>query len=245
MKVTHLVGAAAPAAPRRGRTDPRQPPAGLPDLHAQRHLRAAEAGLRPGRAGRGCSRASARRSPVDASSPGAPQRREVHPVRPLRAGVRRGAGRPQPVGSRSAASSTVVAPAHEANMIDSVCIHCGQCANVCPTAAFVETASTGPVLRGPANPDLHVVVQTAPAIRATIGEGFGFRPGTPVAGKLVTALRRVGFAQGVRHQLRRRPHHRGGVRRSSSAACRRTSACRSSPPARRAGSTSWSASIRS
>ncbi len=90
---------------------------------------------------------------------------------------------------------TVITPAHEADMIDSVCIHCGQCSNVCPTAAFVETASTGPVLRALANPDLHVVVQTAPAIRATIGEGFGFRPGTPVAGKLVTALRRVGFAK--------------------------------------------------
>ena len=90
---------------------------------------------------------------------------------------------------------TVVAPAHEQDMIDSVCIHCGQCSNVCPTAAFVETGSTGPVLRALSNPDLHVVVQTAPAIRATIGEGFGFRPGTPVAGKLVTALRRVGFAK--------------------------------------------------
>jgi iron-only hydrogenase group A len=89
--------------------------------------------------------------------------------------------------------TSVMAPAHEANMIDSVCIHCGQCANVCPTAAFVETASTGPVLRALSNPDIHIVVQTAPAIRATIGEGFGFRPGTPVAGKLVTALRRVGF----------------------------------------------------
>jgi iron-only hydrogenase group A len=90
---------------------------------------------------------------------------------------------------------TVVAPAHEADMIDSVCIHCGQCSNVCPTAAFAETASTAPVLRALANPSLHIVVQTAPAIRATIGEGFGFRPGTPVAGKLVTALRRLGFAR--------------------------------------------------
>jgi iron-only hydrogenase group A len=49
------------------------------------------------------------------------------------------------------------------------------------------------VLEALSNPDLHVVVHTAPAIRATIGEGFGFRPGTPVAGKLVTALRRAGF----------------------------------------------------
>jgi iron-only hydrogenase group A len=87
----------------------------------------------------------------------------------------------------------VVAPAHECNMIDSVCIHCGQCVNVCPTAAFTEQDATESVFEALANPDMHVVVHTAPAIRATIGEGFGFRPGTPVTGKLVTALRRAGF----------------------------------------------------
>ena len=86
-----------------------------------------------------------------------------------------------------------VAPAHGARMIDSVCIHCGQCVNVCPTAAFTEQDATERVFEALADPDLHVVVQTAPAIRATIGEGFGFRPGTPVTGKLVTALRRAGF----------------------------------------------------
>ena len=87
----------------------------------------------------------------------------------------------------------VVAPAHECNMIDSVCIHCGQCVNVCPTAAFTEQDATESVFAALSNPELHVVVHTAPAIRATIGEGFGFRPGTPVTGKLVTALRRAGF----------------------------------------------------
>ncbi len=87
----------------------------------------------------------------------------------------------------------VVAPAHECRMIDSVCIHCGQCVNVCPTAAFTEQDATESVFEALANPEMHVVVHTAPAIRATMGEGFGFRPGTPVTGKLVTALRRVGF----------------------------------------------------
>ena len=87
----------------------------------------------------------------------------------------------------------VVAPAHDGKMIDSVCIHCGQCVNVCPTAAFTEQDATESVFEALSNPDLHVVVHTAPAIRATIGEGFGFRPGTPVTGKLVTALRRAGF----------------------------------------------------
>ncbi len=89
----------------------------------------------------------------------------------------------------------VVAPAHEKDMVDSVCIQCGQCINVCPTAAFVEQNHTDEVFEALANPDLHVVVQTAPSIRAAIGEGFGFEPGTPATGKMVTALRLMGFHQ--------------------------------------------------
>ena len=88
---------------------------------------------------------------------------------------------------------TVVAPAHLANMDDSVCIQCGQCINVCPTAAFLEKRSAGGVWAALADPEVHVVVQTAPSIRAAIGEGFGLPAGTPAAGKMVTALRRLGF----------------------------------------------------
>lgn len=88
---------------------------------------------------------------------------------------------------------TVVAPAHLANMDDSVCIQCGQCINVCPTAAFLEKQSTEDVWKALADPEMHVVVQTAPSIRAAIGEGFGMPPGTPAAGKMVTALRVLGF----------------------------------------------------
>ena len=88
-----------------------------------------------------------------------------------------------------------VAPAHGMSMMDSVCVHCGQCANVCPTAAILENDNTDEVLAALEDPEKHVVVQTAPAIRATIGEGFGFKPGTPVAGKLVSALRLAGFKQ--------------------------------------------------
>ncbi len=88
---------------------------------------------------------------------------------------------------------TVVGPAHLAAMDDSVCIQCGQCINVCPTAAFLEQSSTDDVWAALADPDVHVVVQTAPSIRAAIGEGFSFPPGTPATGKLVTALRRMGF----------------------------------------------------
>jgi NADP-reducing hydrogenase subunit HndD len=88
---------------------------------------------------------------------------------------------------------TVVTPAHGANMDDSVCIQCGQCINVCPTAAFLEKRSTEEVWEALADPEIHVVAQTAPSIRAAIGEGFGLPPGTPAAGKMVTALRRLGF----------------------------------------------------
>ena len=88
---------------------------------------------------------------------------------------------------------TVVAPAHVSRMDDSVCIQCGQCVNVCPTAAFVEKRGAVSVWDALANPNLHVVVQPAPSIRAAIGEGFGLPPGTPATGRMVTALRRLGF----------------------------------------------------
>ncbi|MEE9602589.1 MAG: NADH-dependent [FeFe] hydrogenase, group A6 [Thermoguttaceae bacterium] len=89
--------------------------------------------------------------------------------------------------------NTVVGPAHLVDMDHSVCIQCGQCINVCPTAAFLEKPSTDPVWNALADPDVHVVVQTAPSIRAAIGEGFGLTPGTPSTGKMITALRRLGF----------------------------------------------------
>ncbi len=88
---------------------------------------------------------------------------------------------------------TEVMPAHGAKMDDSVCIQCGQCINVCPTAAFVEQNVTEAVWAALNDPTKTVVVQTAPSIRAALGEGFGLKPGTPVTGQMVTALRRLGF----------------------------------------------------
>jgi NADP-reducing hydrogenase subunit HndD len=88
---------------------------------------------------------------------------------------------------------TVVAPAHYAKMDESVCIQCGQCVMVCPTAAFLEKPATEQVWQALADPTKHVVVQTAPSIRAAIGEGFGMPPGTPATGKMITALRLLGF----------------------------------------------------
>ncbi len=89
--------------------------------------------------------------------------------------------------------ATVVCPAFEANMDDSVCIQCGQCINACPTAALQEKRHTDSVWNALSDSKKHVVVQTAPSIRAAIGEGFGFKPGTPCAGKMVTALKKLGF----------------------------------------------------
>lgn len=89
--------------------------------------------------------------------------------------------------------NTVVTPAYERNMDDSVCIQCGQCVNVCPVAAFLEKDETDRVWAALSDPELHVVVQTAPSIRAAIGEGFELEPGTACTGKMVTALRRLGF----------------------------------------------------
>ena len=88
---------------------------------------------------------------------------------------------------------TVVCPAHGSPMDESVCIQCGQCINVCPTAALLEKRHTDAVWAALADPKKHVVVQTAPSIRAAIGEGFGLPVGTPCTGMMVTALRRLGF----------------------------------------------------
>ncbi len=88
---------------------------------------------------------------------------------------------------------TVVAPAFGNDMIDSVCINCGQCINVCPTGAFLAKDDTDRVWEALNDKTKHVVVQTAPAIRAAIGEGFGMEQGIAATGQTVTALRRLGF----------------------------------------------------
>ncbi|MQL50979.1 2Fe-2S iron-sulfur cluster binding domain-containing protein [Desulfofundulus thermobenzoicus] len=88
---------------------------------------------------------------------------------------------------------TVVAPAFLAPLGDVSCVNCGQCSLVCPTAAIHERDQTAEVWAALADPGKHVVVQTAPAVRVSIGEMFGLEPGSVVTGKLVAALRRLGF----------------------------------------------------
>ena len=88
---------------------------------------------------------------------------------------------------------TIVTPAHGAAMDDSVCIQCGQCIAVCPTASLLERNHTEDVWQALADPELHVVVQTAPAVRAAISEGFGSPPGRATTGRMVAALRMLSF----------------------------------------------------
>ncbi len=73
------------------------------------------------------------------------------------------------------------------------CINCGQCIKICPVGALREKDDTQKVWSALGNPDLHVVVQTAPAVRVGLGEEFGMPAGTNVEGKMITALKRLGF----------------------------------------------------
>lgn len=81
----------------------------------------------------------------------------------------------------------------EKSMNAVVCTNCGQCVNHCPTGALVEKNYIEEVWEAISNPDKHVVVQTAPAVRIGLGEELGFTPGTRSTGKMVTALKRLGF----------------------------------------------------
>ena len=102
----------------------------------------------------------------------------------------------QTVGALSAVNRgfmAAVAPAFEQNLEHSTCTYCGQCVAVCPTGALTEVDHTPDVLRALADPTKTVIVQTAPAVRAALGEEFGMEPGTLVTGKMVAALRALGF----------------------------------------------------
>ena len=87
---------------------------------------------------------------------------------------------------------TIVAPAENRSMAKSPCILCGQCVSVCPTGALMEKSEIDKI-DAAFKAGKHVVVQTAPAVRAALGEEFGMPVGTPVTGKMVAALKRLGF----------------------------------------------------
>ena len=96
------------------------------------------------------------------------------------------------IGFENRGFKTIVAPAENRNFDDSPCIMCGQCVSVCPTGALMEKSEIDKVDEA-MKAGKYVVVQTAPAVRAALGEEFGMKIGTPVTGKMVAALRRLGF----------------------------------------------------
>jgi len=82
---------------------------------------------------------------------------------------------------------------HDRPLSHVVCTNCGQCVNRCPTGALVEKTYIDQVWDAIYDPDKHVVVQTAPAVRVALGEDLGYDPGERVTGKMVNALKQLGF----------------------------------------------------
>mgnify|MGYP002536662012 FL=1 len=89
--------------------------------------------------------------------------------------------------------NTHIAPYFEKPINDAACIYCGQCIVACPVGALYEKNDIPQVNEAIDDSEKHVVVQVAPAVRAALGEEFGLPIGTPVTGKMVAALKRLGF----------------------------------------------------
>lgn len=88
---------------------------------------------------------------------------------------------------------TKVEPAFDASLNDVACTFCGQCSLVCPVGAITEKEDIDEVWAALADPTKIVIAQDAPAVRAALGEEFGYPPGTLVTGKMLAAVRRLGF----------------------------------------------------
>ncbi len=97
------------------------------------------------------------------------------------------------IGANERGYETHIAPAFDMPLAQAACISCGQCITVCPTGALRERDDTDKVWKALNDPTKHVVVGTAPAVRAQIGEEFGYPMGTNTEGKMTAALRRLGF----------------------------------------------------
>lgn len=103
-----------------------------------------------------------------------------------------GVGLLQPI---NRGSETIISTPYELPLSDLACALCGQCIHSCPVGAITENSHIDRVWQALSSPDKHVVVQTAPAVRVSIGEEFDLAPGSIVTGQLVAGLRRLGFAK--------------------------------------------------
>ena len=97
------------------------------------------------------------------------------------------------IGANERGFKTNIGSSFEMGLGETSCVSCGQCIAVCPVGAIYEKDNTGDVFAAIADPDKHVIVQTAPAVRAALGEEFGLPIGTGVEGKMASALRMLGF----------------------------------------------------
>ena len=97
------------------------------------------------------------------------------------------------IGANNRGYDTEIGCAFESELADTSCINCGQCIVHCPVGALSERDDTQKVIDAINDPTKHVAICTAPSVRAGLGEWFGYEPGTDVEGKMVAALKKLGF----------------------------------------------------
>ncbi|MBE6545924.1 MAG: 2Fe-2S iron-sulfur cluster binding domain-containing protein [Ruminococcaceae bacterium] len=97
------------------------------------------------------------------------------------------------IGANDRGFDTHIGSIFEQKLGETSCVNCGQCIVACPVGALYERDDTDKVLDAIADPTKHVLICTAPSVRAQIGECFGYEPGTDCEGKMVAALKRLGF----------------------------------------------------
>ena len=97
------------------------------------------------------------------------------------------------IGANNRGYDSEIGTFFDKSLAETSCVACGQCVVACPTGALYEKDDSMKVLEAIADPTKHVAICCAPSVRATLGECFGMEPGTDVEGKMVAALRRIGF----------------------------------------------------
>ena len=97
------------------------------------------------------------------------------------------------IGANERGFAVQIASPFDMSLAETACVSCGQCITACPTGALKEKDDTAKILEAIADPEKMVVVQAAPAVRASLGEAFGYPIGTNVEGKMIAAMRRLGL----------------------------------------------------